>query len=131
MLAIDFIRARAALLSCGLALAFAASAVTPQGGLPPAPGPAGTSAAGESDDPHVEMRRLMGRVERRLFEIDKLLSEAGASERGADAMAARGIDDASGTAALVRRSQDASRSVVHDIDRILELADHPHPPGAA
>ena len=131
MLAINFIRDRASLLSCVLALAFVASAVTPQGVTRPAPGPARTSVGAESDDPHVEMTRLMGRVERRLFEIDKLLSKAGAPERGTESLAGRGIDDASGTSVLVRRSQDASRSVVRDIDRILELADHPHPPGAA
>jgi hypothetical protein len=83
------------------------------------------SLAAHDDDPHVEMKRLMGRVERRLFEIDKMLGDAGAGEMSVTK------ESATGASGLVVRAKDASESVVHDIDRILELANHPHPPGGA
>jgi len=70
----------------------------------------------DADDPHEQMRKLIGEVETRLRQIDKLLGEAGATQRPAE---------------LVRRSQDEGRQVVEAIDRILELADHPHPPGGS
>jgi hypothetical protein len=131
MAATDPVRARARLCLCCLGLAFLASGVHSQNDPRPALKSSATAPQGESDDPHEEMRRLMGRVERRLIEIDKLLSKAGAGESGTQAVADGAVDRDKGTSALVRRSQEESRSAVRDIDRILELANHPHPPGAA
>ncbi len=76
------------------------------------------------DDPHEQMRKLIGEVEQRLRQIDKLLAQAGSAERPAASPGAR-------TAELVKRSQDEGKQVVEAIDRILELADHPHPPGSS
>ncbi len=77
-----------------------------------------------ADDPHEQMRKLIGEVEQRLRQIDKLLAEAGSAARPA---ASPGVH----TAELVRRTQDEGKQVVEAIDRILELADHPHPPGSS
>ena len=128
MFAVAPLRVRASQLSCVLALALAPSITSPREAPRLAQGSSVAPAEHESEDPHAEIKRLMGRVERRLGEIDKLLSDAGASQRGRDATR---VDDESGTGVLVRQSQDASRSVVRDIDRILELANHAHPSGAA
>jgi hypothetical protein len=127
MFAVAPIRALAPLLSC-VVLAFTASPVPGQDVSRHSPQTTTTSVARESEDPHVEIKRLMACVERRLSEIDKLLTDAGAGSRGRDADHVASVN---GAGELVRRSQDASRSVVRDIDRILELADHPHPPGGA
>ena len=80
--------------------------------------------ARDADDPHEQIRKLIGEVETRLRQIDKLLAEAGSAQRPAAGKAA-------GAAELVQRSQDEGRQVVEAIDRILELADHPHPPGGS
>jgi len=127
MFAVAPIRALAPLLSC-VVLALTASPAPLQEVSRQAPESTTASTARENEDPHAEIKRLMVCVERRLSEIDKLLSDAGAGSRGRDADHAVTVN---GAGELVRRSQDASRSVVRDIDRILELADHPHPPGGA
>jgi hypothetical protein len=80
--------------------------------------------AGHADDPHQQMLELIGQVERRLRQIDKLLGEASATQRDAASSAAR-------TAEFVKRSQDEGRQVIEGIDKILELADHPHQPGGS
>ncbi len=80
--------------------------------------------AGKADDPHEQMRKLIGEVEQRLRQIDKLLAEAGSAARPAASPGVR-------TAELVRRTQDEGKQVVEAIDKILELADHPHPPGSS
>jgi hypothetical protein len=73
---------------------------------------------------HASMERLIGAVEAHLREIDRLLDDAGAADRKALAKVGEG-----GLGELLKRSQDGGRQVVDDIDRILELADHVHPPG--
>jgi hypothetical protein len=77
-----------------------------------------------ADDPHQQMRKLISEVEQRLRQIDKLLTDAGAAQRPASNPTAR-------TAELVKRSQDEGRQVIEAIDKILELADHPHPAGGS
>lgn len=96
------------------------------GELIPVPVPATSD-----DDLHAEMQRLIGAVELRLRQIDKLLAEAGSGRRAArDASGelAKAVED---IGALVKRSQEESQEVVRSIDKILELADHEHPPGGA
>jgi hypothetical protein len=80
--------------------------------------------AGIADDLHQQMLELIGQVERRLRRIDKLLTEASAVQRDASSPHAR-------TAEFVERSQDEGRQVIEGIDKILELADHPHPAGGS
>jgi hypothetical protein len=136
MAAIDPVQARVRVFLCVAGLTFLSSAVLSQDVKKPAPKLADTHHEAESDDPHEGMKRLMRRVEQRLFEIDKLLTNAGAGEGGSAVIDAAAHTKAApetitGPGALVRQSQDESRAAVRDIDRILELADHPHPPGAA
>lgn len=73
---------------------------------------------------HASMERLIGAVEAHLREIDRLLDDAAAADRKALAKVGEG-----GLGELLKRSHDGGRQVVDDIDRILELADHAHPPG--
>jgi len=68
---------------------------------------------------HQQMVKLIGQVELRLRQIDKLLGDASAAQRPA-------ADPSTRTAELFRRSQDEVQQVVESIDRILELADHAH-----
>ena len=75
--------------------------------------------AQDPDAAHEQMLKLIGQVELRLRQIDKLLSDAGAAQRPAASPGTR-------TGALVQRSQDEVKQVVESIDRILELADHAH-----
>jgi hypothetical protein len=81
-------------------------------------------AAPGAGDPHREMQKLIGEVELRLRQIDKLLADAGSAQRPSSAASPR-------TAELVKRSQDQGKQVVEAIDKILELADHPHQPGGS
>jgi hypothetical protein len=63
------------------------------------------------------MRQLFAKVERRLREIDRLLSDAGAGDTAALAGAKKaGIDE------LLKNTQARQHEVLDDIDRILELA---------
>lgn len=81
-------------------------------------------ATGGHTDVHEEMDRLVQDVERRLREVDGLLFEAASGNRDAwNSAGPAGLDD------LLRASRDRARRSVEDIDRILELAHHPHPPG--
>jgi hypothetical protein len=119
--------ARARSIACALPLGCVASLVLTAYSslLQAAPQPFQKSATAPtveaSEDPHAEIKKLMGRVERRLVEIDKLLADAGAS----------GSTGATGAQTRIERARDGGQTVVRDIDRILELADHPHPPGSA
>jgi hypothetical protein len=79
--------------------------------------------ARDADDPHQQMQKLIGEVETRLRQIDKLLADAGSARRP--------VAGGPNTAELVKRSQEAGKQVVEAIDKILELADHPHPPGGS
>lgn len=85
--------------------------------------------AGAQGDPHQEMERLMGEVERKMRKVNRLLEEASSGRpRGA---AAQGElkDTIDAIDQLLRASAESSRSAVTDIDRILELATHPHSGG--
>ncbi len=73
---------------------------------------------------HQQMEQLIREVETHLRQIDTLLGDAGAGDKAALAKVGP-----SGLAGLLKHSQDDVREVVDDIDRILELADHVHPPG--
>ena len=74
------------------------------------------------EDARQQMIKLFGEVETRLRQIDKLLSEAAAGERGAqDAQKPIG-EAAAGIGALVKRTQEEGKAVVEGIDKILELA---------
>jgi hypothetical protein len=104
---------------------------------------------GNPNDPHAEMRKLFGKIERDLRQIDQLLADASANpgaRAGAGASskdaAAAGKDAATatskdaGTAAsksasaiegldkLLASSEERGKSVLESIDRILELAQH-------
>jgi hypothetical protein len=69
----------------------------------------------DESDPHEQIEKLFWKVERNLVAIDRLLQSA---------------DDADAQlAAVLKDSAGRSRVVVEDIDKILELAQHPHPPG--
>lgn len=77
-------------------------------------------------DPHEEMRKLFGRVERRLLEVDDLLHQASSGRVQALREAGpAGLDE------LLTTSQSRSRDALDSIDRILELAQHEHPGGGA
>jgi hypothetical protein len=71
----------------------------------------------DAPSPQDEMTEIFLRVERRLREIDDLLSDASAG----DVSALEGVEEA-GIGDLLRTSRDGSQKVVEDIDRILEIA---------
>ncbi|MFN0007445.1 MAG: hypothetical protein ACKVXR_06010 [Planctomycetota bacterium] len=82
-----------------------------------------------ADDPHAEMARIFGQIEQDLREIDRLLSDAsagGASAKGAEEKAAKAI---AGIDELLAKSEKRSQAVLQGIDKLFELADHPHEPG--
>lgn len=81
------------------------------------------------DDPHVEMAKIFGQIEQDLREIDRLLSDAsagGAPAEGAEEKAAKAI---AGIDELLAKSEKRSQEVLAGIDKLFELADHPHSPG--
>ena len=89
------------------------------------------ASADEARDEHAEMERLIGVVELRLREIDRLLDDASAGDASSLAKIASG-EAKSGLAAideLLKASRSSAQQVVTDIDRILELANHTHPGG--
>ncbi|MBL8860000.1 MAG: hypothetical protein JNL28_15940 [Planctomycetes bacterium] len=68
-------------------------------------------------DPQSELVELFGKVENRLREIDRMLSDAAAGEAGAlQGVGAAGIDE------LLKQSRASSEEAVKNIDRILEIA---------
>ena len=72
----------------------------------------GAPQAGEQ-----ELRELFGKVERRLREIDKLLSDASAGEtKKLDQVGASGIDE------ILKNASARHQEVLEGIDRILEIA---------
>jgi hypothetical protein len=71
------------------------------------------------EDPHDVMRRLIESIELRMRETDRLLSDA----------AAGGSREHAEVGSLFDRSRESARKTVEDIDRLLEAAHHPHPPG--
>jgi hypothetical protein len=80
----------------------------------------------QADDPHAEMRRLFGKIERDMREIDRLLADASAGgNAGASSQAKQKAADAlQGIQKLLDNSEERGKSVVAGIDRILELAQH-------
>lgn len=84
------------------------------------------SAPHAATDPHEEMERLFGEVERKLIRVNRLLEEASVGgKRGAAAAngmksTVKSIDE------LLRESEESGRASVAAIDRILELASQPH-----
>lgn len=111
--------------SCVWGSAFAGSSAQEPRPEQAPPSKIGASGAPASD-PHDEIRKLLGQVEVRLREIDRLLSDAAeSSPRAREQSAPAGIDE------FLTQSGDRSRQVVEDFDRILELLDHPHPPGGS
>lgn len=88
------------------------------------PAPVKVAPAQSPEEEHASMERLIGAVETHLREIDRLLDDAGAADRKALAKVGAG-----GIGEILKRSRDGGRQVIDDIDRILELADHVHPPG--
>ncbi len=74
------------------------------------------------EDARQQMTKLFGEVETRLRQIDKLLSEAGAGQRGAQEAQKPLGEAATGIGALVQRTQEEGKAVVEAIDKILELA---------
>lgn len=69
------------------------------------------------DDPQRELVELFGKVETRLREIDRLLTDAGAGDTSALAkVGPAGIDE------LLKKGQEESQATIRDIDKILELA---------
>jgi hypothetical protein len=67
--------------------------------------------------PQEELVQLFGKVENRLREIDRLLSDAGAGDtRALENVGPAGIDE------LLKKGRSGSEQAVKDIDRILELA---------
>lgn len=78
-------------------------------------------------DPHEEMERLFGEIELKMRRVNRLLEEAAAGKPGD---AAKELDTTIKTIdELLNVSTEQSRSVIQDIDKILELASHPHAGG--
>ena len=101
----------------------------------------GPSLGQDKNDPHAEMKKLFGKIERDLRQIDRLLANASAgsaegpgadgSKEGASATSAaaedaksRGASAVEGIDRLLATSEERGKSVLESIDRILELAQH-------
>jgi hypothetical protein len=91
---------------------------------PPLPG-----VPAKKDDPHAEMRRLFGEIEKDLRAIDHLLSDASVGTTSASVPMKKPEGAITGIDRLLDASAQRTRTVIAGIDRILELANHPHPPG--
>jgi hypothetical protein len=100
------------------------------GSQPPLPLPI-PGANDDSKDPHAEMRRLFGTIEKDLRQIDRLLAEASSGSAATGDAGNKAAEAIAGIAKLLERSEEQSRTVVAGIDRILELANHPHQPGSS
>lgn len=81
------------------------------------------------EDPHEEIKRMFGKVENHLREIDRLLSDASAGEARSAAAGTEIEKAVSGIDKLLDSTKEKSQAAVEGIDRILELANHPHKPG--
>lgn len=86
------------------------------------PPPSTASTAPDAGDVHERMERLILKIEKDLRGIDELLVAAGAP-RGSS----RSEEIVAGSS--VREAASQGRRVVEDIDHLLELTFHPHPPG--
>ena len=88
-----------------------------EGQVGPSPRPPGPEGILMPDDDLVkQMEELFRAVERNLQRIDDLLNDASAGDAPLESVEDSGLDD------LLKDTQASSRSVVEDIDRILELA---------
>jgi hypothetical protein len=110
-----------AVLAALAALAAPPAAAQEPGPPPPEPRPeVGVQPVDEhflADDAQRQLVELFGRVERRLNEIDRFLSDASAGDTSAlDKVGPSGIDE------LLSRSRNTGRQAVEDIDKILDLA---------
>jgi hypothetical protein len=77
-----------------------------------------------SSDPQAEMLELFKSVEKRMRQIDELLSDASAGKTQSLAQ----VGD-SGMSKLLQSSRESSVRTVEEIDRILELISmQPNPP---
>ena len=99
------------------AAALAIAAHARQEGAAPKPELPRLPELGGANDPRQEMIELFRKVETRLGEIDKLLYDASAGERG---LSGSSLD--SGMAELLKTSKGKSEEVLAGIDRILEIA---------
>ena len=108
---------------------------------------------GNPNDPHVEMKKLFGKIERDLRQIDQLLADAsagpgarsearskgaaqskdgaeskdgsaGGTAKDAEAAKAKSLSAVEGIDKLLASSEERGKSVLESIDRILELAQH-------
>jgi len=96
--------------------AFLATAGLPLAQEEEEPAPATAEELFGGDDLQQEMIELFHRVERNLIRIDAELSDAGAGFVPVEEVGESGL------AELLRSTGDRSRSVVDDIDRMLEIA---------
>lgn len=101
-------------------LLFASSPALAQEGLKPPPIEGVLEGLQQAPNPQEEIRQLFRSVEKRLHEIDELLSDAGAGQTGGLASASE-----SGISKLIERSRASSKLAVEEIDRLLELFESP------
>jgi hypothetical protein len=77
----------------------------------------GPAAGAGGDDMQRELKQLFGKVETKLRQIDRLLSDAGAGDTKAlSKVGPSGIDE------LLKSSKKSGEEALKDIDRILEIA---------
>lgn len=81
-----------------------------------------------ADDPHEQMEKLFGEVERKMLRVNRLLQEASAGKPRAQASGEL-HETIETIEKLLQETTDSSRSAVEDIDKILELANHEHSGG--
>ncbi len=81
-----------------------------------------------ADDPHEQMEKLFGEVERKMLRVNRLLQEASAGKPRAQASGEL-HETIETIEKLLQQTTESSRSAVEDIDKILELANHEHSGG--
>lgn len=79
------------------------------------------------EDSHAEMERLFGEVERKLIKVNRMLEEASVGGRRTQAAAGELKSAVKSIDELLKQSEQSGRESVAAIDRILELANEPHP----
>ena len=83
----------------------------------------------DEDDPHVQMAKVFVQIENDLREIDRLLSDASAGGAPAEDAAEKAEKAIAGIDELLAKSEKRSQAVLAGIDKLFELADHPHEAG--
>ena len=91
--------------------------------------PIPTLGGGGEEDPHVQMAKVFVQIERDLRDIDRMLSDASAGGASASQAEAKGAAAIAGIDELLAKSERRSQAVLGEIDRLFELADHPHKGG--